>query len=232
MSSEADDMSRAVLRPEITVASLVDAMGRRHRHLCHLVDLVCPTPGRILFGPAVTISYFPTCSALMNPERYSFSNLFYKAVGQRPQGKVLVLASNGYQGTSMAGATKLSRLHNHGLAGVLTDGRLRDFAQLADYDFGAYCAGEATKWGGDSVTPFMANVPVVLGGVAVFPGQYIYADSAGAVVLPAKELPELLNEALGIEGDDRGFLRRIQNETVPASLAQDHGTRSGSETRL
>ena len=33
--------------------------------------------------------------------------------------------------------------------GVLTDGRLRDFDELARYDFAAYCSGEATRWGGD-----------------------------------------------------------------------------------
>ena len=53
---------------------------------------------------------------------------------------------------------------SQGLAGVLTDGRLRDFDELAGYDFAAYCAGEATRWGGDEVTPFQANVPVVMRG--------------------------------------------------------------------
>ena len=47
----------------------------------------------------------------------------------------------------------------HGLAGVLTDGRLRDFDELAPYDFASYCAGEATRWGRGEVTPFQANVP-------------------------------------------------------------------------
>lgn len=40
----------------LKTADLVDAMGRLHRHRCHLLDLVSPTPGRVLFGPAVTIS--------------------------------------------------------------------------------------------------------------------------------------------------------------------------------
>ena len=31
----------------------------------------------------------------------------------------------------MGGGTKLLRLHQHGCAGVLTDGRLRDFDELA-----------------------------------------------------------------------------------------------------
>ena len=72
---------------------------------------------------------------------------------------MLVLASNGYTDVSMGGGTKLLRLQEHGCAGVLTDGRLRDFDELAGYDFAAYCSGEATRWGGDQVTPFQANVP-------------------------------------------------------------------------
>ena len=38
------------------------AMGRMRRQRCHILDLVSPTPERILFGPAATISYFPSCS--------------------------------------------------------------------------------------------------------------------------------------------------------------------------
>ena len=128
-------------------ADLVDAMGRLHRHRCHILDLVTPTPGRILFGPAVTISYFPSCSASLDPERYNLANLFYEAVGDEPAGKVVVLASNGYTDTSMGGGTKLLRLQESGCAGVLTDGRLRDFDELARYDFAAYCSGEATPLG-------------------------------------------------------------------------------------
>ena len=59
-------------------ADIVDAMGRLHRHRCHILDLASPTPGRILFGPAVTISYFPSCSAALDPERYNLAYLFYE----------------------------------------------------------------------------------------------------------------------------------------------------------
>jgi 4-hydroxy-4-methyl-2-oxoglutarate aldolase len=196
-------------------ADLVDAMGRFHRHRCHLLDLVTPTPGRVLFGPAVTVSYFPTCSASLDPQRYNLANLFYEAVGDDPVGKVLVLASNGYNDVSMGGGTKLSRLQRHGLAGVLTDGRLRDFDELAGYDFAAYCAGEATRWGGDEVTPFQANVPVVLKGVGVIPGQYIFADSSGAVVIPASHLDRVLAEARSIEADDARSRAEIAREDGP-----------------
>jgi regulator of RNase E activity RraA len=193
-------------------ADIVDAMGRLHRHRCHILDLVSPTPGRVLFGPAVTISYFPTCSAAMDPERYNLANLFYEAVGGDPVGKVVVLASNGYPETSMGGGTKLLRLQEQGCAGVLTDGRLRDFDELARYDFAAYCSGEATRWGGDTVTPFQANVPVVVNGVGIMPGSYVFADSSGAVVIPPHQIEEVLEGARNVEGEDETYRAEIKRE--------------------
>ena len=92
----------------LATADLVDAMGRLHRHRCHILDLVSPTPGRVLFGPAVTISYFPSCSAALDPERYNLANLFYEAVGDEPEGKVVVLASNGYTDVSIGGEARSS----------------------------------------------------------------------------------------------------------------------------
>ena len=198
-------------------ADLVDAMGRLHRHRCHILDLVTPTPGRVLFGPAVTISYFPSCSASLDPERYNLGNLFHEAVGSDPEGKVLVLASNGYTDVSMGGGTKLSRLQYHGLAGVITDGRLRDFDELAEYDFAAYCAGEATRWGGREITPFQANVPVVLSGVGVIPGQHVFADSSGAVMIPPEELEQVLAEARSIEANDARYREQIAREDRPSA---------------
>jgi len=193
-------------------ADLVDAMGRVHRHRCHVLDLVSPTPGRVLFGPAATISYYPTCSKALDPQHYNFANMFYEAVGDQPAGNVLVLASNGYTNTSMGGGTKLFRIQQHGLAGVLTDGRLRDFEELAGYDFATYCSGEATHWGGDVVTPFLANVAVVVGGVGVMPGQYVYADAAGAVVIPEGEVDDVLAEARKIVADDEAFRAGIARD--------------------
>ena len=203
----------------LKTADIVDAMGRLHRHRCHLLDLVTPTPGRVLFGPVVTISYFPSCSAALDPERYNLSNLFYEAVGDDPEGKVVVLASNGYTDASMGGGTKLSRLQEHGCAGVLTDGRLRDFDELAGYDFAAYCSGETTKWGGGEVTPFQANVPVVLSGVGVVPGQWVFADSSGAVVIPEPQLDDVLAGARSVEAEDERAHDQISRER----LRGDHG---------
>lgn len=213
MTREGEDLPR--LLAHVTSSSLVDAMGRVHRHRCHLLDLVSPTPGRVLFGPAVTISYFPSCTKLMDPQRSDFAHLFYQAVGAEPAGKVLVLASNGHPDISLGGGTKMSRVQNHALAGVLADGRLRDFDELRRYGFATYCKGETARWGGDVLTPFQANVPVVLEGVGVLPGNYIYADSGGAVVIPADDLRTVLEEAGHIGRQDAAYMDEIRAEHLP-----------------
>ena len=202
------------LAADLTAADLVDAMGRMHRHRCHILDLVSPTPGRVLLGPCVTISFFPTCAAARDPEQYTFGRLFHDAVGDDAEGRVLVLASNGHDDTSLAGGVKLSRVADHGMAGVLTDGRLRDFGELARYDAAFYCNGEATQWGGAVVTPFLANVPVVLRGVAFFPGDVVFADGSGAVVIPRVDAREVVEEAHRVNAEDRESLQQIRSESA------------------
>jgi regulator of RNase E activity RraA len=202
---EADDML-----DRVSCASLVDAMGRLHSHRAHILSLVSPAPRR-LCGPVATIAYLPYRDDLQQTE-LGFGALFDEAVGESPAGTVLVLSSGGYPDASHGGATKLSRLKHSGAAGVLADGRLRDFEQLADYAFATWCRGEATRWGGDKVMPFAANVSVEIGGVCVSPGDYVYADASGAVVIPQASLSQVVDEAMRVEAEDARALEAIAAE--------------------
>lgn len=198
----------------VACASLVDAMGRLHNHRAHILSLVSPAPRRLV-GPAVTIAYLPYRDGLPQTE-LGFGPLFHQAVGEAPAGTVLVLSSGGYPDASHGGGTKLSRLQNTGAAGVLADGRLRDFDQLSQYAFATWCRGEATRWGGDTVMPYAANVAVEIGGVCVIPGDYVYADASGSVVIPRESLQRVVDEALSIEAEDARSLKQIAAERPPS----------------
>ncbi|MEU6264653.1 RraA family protein [Saccharopolyspora shandongensis] len=200
-------------------AAIVDAMGRAHHHRAHVLSLVSPTPQRPMFGPAVTIAYLPYRDDFTDTKTAGFADWFYRAVGDTPAGAVLVLSSGGYPDVSHGGGTKMSRLHNHELAGLLCDGRLRDFDELARYRFATWCTGEATRAGGDTVMPWAANIPVEVGGVCITPGDYIYADRAGAVVIPAHSVRDVLTEAQHIQAEDEDFLAQIRNEDPSALRA-------------
>jgi 4-hydroxy-4-methyl-2-oxoglutarate aldolase len=196
----------------LRTADLVDAMGRLHRHRCSILDLVSPDSTRVLFGPAVTISYFPTCEQALPSAEYNLARLFYDAIAGGPEGRVLVLASNGHPDESLGGGTKLSRVANHGMEGILADGRLRDFDELGGHDIATWCRGEAVRWGGDVITPFEANRPVVIDRVGIRPGDFVFADSSGAVVIPARQVHEVVAEARVVVDSDAAFTDQIRTE--------------------
>ncbi|MEU5375325.1 RraA family protein [Streptomyces sp. NPDC005968] len=196
------------LAQRVGTADVVDALGRVHRHRSHLVDLASPAPDRLLFGPAVTISFFPACEAALPSETFNFPALFSEAVREGGEGRVLVMASNGYPDTSMAGGTKLSLLRHAGVSGLLADGRIRDFDELADTELAVYCRGEAVAWGGATVTPFEANRPVVLGGVGVMPGDYVFAKGSNAVVIPRDQVLDVLEDAERTMGEEADLATR------------------------
>ncbi len=167
------------------VADVVDAMSMAFNHKAHIISLDSPDPERVLFGRAVTISYLPVRKDLMDADRHSLGPAFYRAIGDDdPTGKVLVMASNGHSDISLGGGTKLSRLRNHKMAGILCDGSLRDYEELNSYDFAVYCKGETVRAGGNLIQPYLTDVPVCVDGVTVVPGDYIFAQGTSAVVLP------------------------------------------------
>jgi regulator of RNase E activity RraA len=68
------------------------------------------------------------------------------------------------------------------------------------------------RQGGDTVMPYAVNVPVALGGVTVVPGDWIYADAAGVVVIPPGDLRPVLEEAARIEERDAETVARMREE--------------------
>ena len=196
----------------LTAASLTDAVGRLCSHRAHILDLVSPTPGRVLFGRAATIRYVPYRQDLFEEGPTGFARCFYEAVAGDFEQTVLVLDNPGHADASIGGAVKFSRLHNHGMAGLITDARLRDFDQLAGYGPVFYCGGEAAEAGSRTLMPIAVNVPVHLGGTTIVPGDYIYADPAAAVVIPASLIDRVLALAREIDKQDEASLQAIRVE--------------------
>lgn len=201
---------------DISTASLTDALGRLTSTPLHVIDLVSPTPGRVLRGRAATIRFVPFREDAFDPEKNVIAPFFYEAIPDDPSETVLVLDSGGSATVSLGGSVKYSRVHNWHLAGLITGARLRDFAELATYDPVFYAAGETVKAGPAHVMPVEAGVPVVLGGVTVFPGDWIHADGAGAVVIPPGLVDEAYRLAAEIDEVEAAAAVRIRDEERPA----------------
>jgi regulator of RNase E activity RraA len=195
-----------------SAATLTDAIGRNYSHRAHILDLVSPTPGRKLVGRAVTIRYIPYRADMSDDDGLSFARFFYEAIGEDAEGSVLVLDSSGQHDVSMGGAAKFSRLHNHRLAGLVTDARIRDFEELVAFDPVFYCRGETVRAGTTKLMPVAANVPVSVNGTTVLPGDYISADRSGVVVIPSGSIDQILESAAELDAEDRALLSIIRKE--------------------
>ncbi len=203
------------------VADAADAMMMTFQHRAHVIHLDSPDPRRVLFGPAVTIGYMPVRKDLMDPEAHSLGPALYRAIGDEdPTGKVLVMASNGYAHASLGGGTKLSRVRNHRMAGILCDGQLRDYEELNSYDFAAYCKGETVRAGGNEIQPYLTNVPVCIDGVTVVPGDYVFAQGSTAVIIPAESAEAILKKGRGIMAKMDRVKESLVNEDPQTVLSQ------------
>lgn len=206
------DSDRAGRAARLGAAPLCDALGRRHAHRAHVHDLVSPTPDRPLFGPALTMRFLPLRRDLVDPSVHDFGALVAAAgAGADLTGRVLVAAADDTE-QAVAGGKKLSRLRNHGLLGLVTDGRVRDLAEGAEMGLAIWCRGEAVKNANDVLMAFETDVPVSLAGVTVVAGDWVYADRSGAVVIPAADVDDVLADAEAIAERDAAEVARRQAE--------------------
>lgn len=205
----------------VGVADVVDAMMQTYSHRAHIIDLDSPNPERLLIGPALTVSFLPVRSDFMDRKKHTIGPAIYRAIGNRnPKDAVLVMASNGYRDASLGGGTGFSRLEYMGFSGVLTDGRLRDYEELASYGFATYCRGETVRMGGNEVQPYLSDVPISVGGVTVQPGDVVFARGSTAVVMPGDEAEAILRKGRAVMEKMDSMKDALKSEDRAAVLSQ------------
>ena len=90
----------------LTAAAICDAVAKRHDHRAHILDLITPTPGDVLFGRAATIRFFPNRRDHHSSED-RFDQLLSAVAGT---GQVLVLGCGGHEDEALAGGKKVARI--------------------------------------------------------------------------------------------------------------------------
>ena len=141
--------------------------------------------GTQMVGPAYTLRYIPAREDLDHigvfldhghPQR--------KAVEEIPPGHVLVMDSRGDASAASAGSILVTRMMVRGVAGVVTDGGLRDSHEIAALAIPAYCQGPSAPTNLIKHHAVDLNLPIGCGGVPVYPGDIMVGDAAGVVVIP------------------------------------------------
>lgn len=127
--------------------------------------------GRTRFsGTAVTVKCFE-------------DNTVVKAALESPgEGRVLVVDGGGSLRRALVGGNIGAAAARNGWAGMVIDGCVRDVAELAACDVGIRALA-AVPLPTDRRGEGQRDVPVQVGGVRVRPGDRVYADADGIVVM-------------------------------------------------
>jgi regulator of RNase E activity RraA len=182
----------------VSTATLCTALfkrGLRNQFIQNVRPLNGSLPNMV--GPAYTLRYIPAREDL-NPIGVFLDRAHpqRKAVEECPPGAVLVIDSRKDARAASAGGILVSRLMKRGVAGVVTDGGLRDSPEIARLPFPAYHQQPSAPTNLTLHQALDINVPIGCGDVAVWPGDVVVGDGEGVVVLPANIADELASEAV------------------------------------
>lgn len=125
-----------------------------------------------LFGQAVTVR----CEA---PD----FGAVLQALDVIQRGQVLVIDAGGHRDTAMIGDILSGHLRNKGIAGVVCDGAVRDTGTLGGWDDFSVFSRWITPRGPTGADRGAVNLPVVIGGCIVSPGDLLIGDDDGLVAL-------------------------------------------------
>jgi 4-hydroxy-4-methyl-2-oxoglutarate aldolase len=114
-------------------------------------------------------------------------------------GDVIVVACHGSIRTAMWGGLMSTLSLRAGIAAGIVDGYIRDVDEIRDLDFPVWYRGTVPRPSPTAVhtrtEPVQVNVPVVIDGQIIAPGDLIVADENGLAVVPAGEAREILDGA-------------------------------------
>lgn len=182
------------LRRHVRVAPLsdcLDAAGLRHQNLpAHVVPLA---PGMRMFGRAFTVD---AVMASEVPER-PYAGLL-DALDALGSDDVYVMPAP--DGDMMLGSCWGELLSTwatqRGCAGMVTDGAVRDVAQIVELGFPTFAAGTTPRDIHGRYEIVAHQVPVMIAGVRIEPGDLIAGDVDGVVVVPMAVEDEVVAAAL------------------------------------
>jgi regulator of RNase E activity RraA len=117
-----------------------------------------------------------------------------EAIEACPAGSVLVMDARRDASAATGGDILMTRLMVRGVAGVVTDGGLRDSPTIEKLPWPAYCGARSAPLNLVRHHATDSQVPIGCGGVAVYPGDVVVGDAEGVVVIPAKIADEVATE--------------------------------------
>ncbi len=164
-----------------------------------------------LVGRAFTLRFIPAREDLATPESWSSPRSTRAAIEAMPPGCIAVADAMGITDAGIFGDILCARIAKRGIAGLVTDGVVRDVAGVRSTGLPVWCQGGAAPPSVAGLTFVNWQEPIGCGGVAVFPDDVVVADEDGAVVIPAALLDEVVAAAPEQERLENWIMTQVEN---------------------
>jgi len=179
---------------EVPTGYITDVQGRRGALDCGIKPLFDFQP---FAGPAVTINTVPDDNLAV-----------FAAMGVVQAGDVLVIATDNWTGSAVLGDLVAAMFNNIGIAGVVTDGAVRDLAGIRQVGLPVYARG-STANSSQKNGPGTIGAEISIGSVIIRAGDLIVGDRDGVAVLPQGKIPAAIEGMQAVRERERNIEERI-----------------------
>ncbi|MFA4842033.1 MAG: hypothetical protein WC580_10040, partial [Agrococcus sp.] len=190
-------------------AGLSSQLRKRGHHSCFIDGVAANIAGAKIVGTARTLRFIPAREDLFTTHGggYNAQKRLFDAVGE---GEVIVIEARGDATTGTLGDILALRARTRGAAGVITDGGVRDFDEVARIGLPVFSKGAHPSVLGRKHVPWELDVTIGCGGAAVQPGDIIVGDGDGVIVIPPALASEVVDAALAQEDEDAWIAAQVE----------------------
>jgi 4-hydroxy-4-methyl-2-oxoglutarate aldolase len=194
--SRLPDEARDLLSSAV-LADVLDALGHRHTVLPPSVRPLRSTWK--LFGRAATLRAIAVTVEPLHPYAIEM-----ECIDSLRPGDVLIAATGEDRGSALWGELLSTSARARGAAGVVLDGLTRDAARILAMDFPVFAAGFSPLDSKGRLDCVEHGQPIRLGECVVRPGDWVFGDIDGVVVVPSEVAETALARALEkVSGENR-----------------------------
>ncbi len=181
-------------------------------------------------GKAFTLRFIPAREDLATPASWSSPISTRSAIEAMPEGCMVVAGALGVTDAGIFGDILAARMVKRGVAGLVSDGVMRDVAGVLTTGLPIWCQGIAAPPSVAGLTFVNWQEPVGCGGVAVYPGDIVVADDDGAVVIPQALLDSVAAEAAEQEKMEAWIMTEVaRGSALPGLYPMNETTRARYE---
>src|ERR1035441_6019339 len=195
----------------VTTATLTTVLHKKGLRNIWLRGTKPLRPGqKRVVGLAFTLRFIPAREDLATPASWSSPVSTRAAIEAMPPGCIAVVDAMGITDAGIFGDILCERMNVRGVAGLVTDGVVRDVAGILRTGLPVWCNGAAAPASIAGLTFINWQEPIACGGVAIFPDDVIVADDDGAVVIPKALLDDVVGEAAEQERFEAWIVSEVQ----------------------